>query len=376
MTAAPWDDERLVAAFEAVAGARPVPHDLVPSVAAALVTSRRSAFRGRGLLASAAALTATVAVIGAVILGYQAMRPSVPSGASPLFIDGPSPDLRTLDAGQFRFDFPADWHAAPAGPTGSGGGSPLALLGSETVDAACRTGYVLVDMNCVYQQPLQPGAIRVVVSTESLRSGTILDRQDIENGATTRPSIGSMPAVLDTFDYALDSLYREDVSRRWSIAMPEALGRAVTIDLMAREWPTAGTGTTTAAIDAVSKVLIDSFRFTPPPEPLPADPAAAVAPGRAALQSVAASFRTGYVPAGDSRPIYLDCLGPAPEVLSDADVGFGPGGDLGGLVHLQCYWSITAESPAIWRLDATYRSAVGDGADYYIETLWPIPAAR
>jgi hypothetical protein len=283
------------------------------------------------------------------------------------FVDGPSPDLRTLDAGEFRFDFPADWQANLVAPVG-GGAPTIALLGTESMDA-CRASDG-VDMACVSEQPLAPGAIRVAIATESIRGGTVLDRQDVENGTTTRPSIGSMPAILDVFDYALDSFYREDVSRRWSIALPGSLGRAVTIDLLAREWPTAGTGTTDADVDAISKVMVDSFRFTPPPTPLPSDPATAVAAGRAALQSAAASFRAGYVPAGDSQSIYFDCLAPEPEVVSDAEVRFGPGGDLGGLVHLDCYWSITAESSAIWRVDATYRWAVGDEGGAYIESRW------
>ncbi len=164
--------------------------------------------------------------------------------------------------------------------------------------------------------------------------------------------------------------YREEASRRWSIATPGNLGQVVSIELLAREWPNAGTGTTTADVDAISRVMIDSFRFTPPPAPLPAERAAAIAAGHAALQAAAASFRSGYAPPGNSQSIYFDCLDPAPEVLSDADVRFGPGGDLGGLVHLECSWSIAAESPAIWRVDATYRWAVGDAGGVYVETRW------
>ena len=82
MTGAPWGDDRLAAAFAELASAHLAPADIVSTTTTALVVPRRSPFLRR-FVASAALVAATVAVIGGGILGYQAVRPTVPSGTSP-----------------------------------------------------------------------------------------------------------------------------------------------------------------------------------------------------------------------------------------------------------------------------------------------------
>jgi len=183
-------------------------------------------------------------------------------------------DARPARLDPVAFDYPADWLAYDAVAALSGGSS-IAVLGTQAVEPRCGDERH-VDINCVYEQPLGPGDVRVFVGTGAYRGGTILDRPDVESGTTTRLTIGGMPAIIDEFDRQPDSYYREDVSLAWSIGRPSTLTNVVRIEVRAREWPARGRISTTAELKAAIQVLIDSFRFTPPA--VPTDPPASTRP--------------------------------------------------------------------------------------------------
>lgn len=372
-TPEPWDDDRLGAAFAANGRRRSTPPDLVSGTLAALRTPRAVVPLWRRLLAPAAVL-----VVAAVGVGGGLALIGSPGGSSGLveFRRGPTAELQTLDAFEFAFDFPADWRAYDAGAPFSGGSS-IAVLGTQPVEPRCGDGRH-VDVNCVFEQPLEPGQIRVFVGTGAYRGGSVLDRPDIENGSTTRMTIGEMPAILDELDPQPDSYYQEDVSLQWSIGRPATLTNVIRIELRSREWPVRGRVNTPAEVRAATQVIIDSFRFAaPPPSPLPSDPMAATAAAIAAIDAQALSFRGSYVDPDDSTPVtYLECLGDEPDTMSTADVRYGPGGDLGGTVKLACSWTIRVETPTIWRLDLTYDWAVAGRSGRYVETLWIDAASK
>ena len=114
MSATPWDDERLGAAFTAMARMHPAPADLVSATSNAVATPRRTTFTMRWAVAGMALVVGMIVVIGGGILGYQAFRPVLPAGASPA-------------TGQVATTSPAS--GAPTAPSGTPGSSnPLLAL--------------------------------------------------------------------------------------------------------------------------------------------------------------------------------------------------------------------------------------------------------
>ena len=231
-------------------------------------------------------------------------------------------------------------------------GTSLAVLSSLPIPCGSDDH---LDITCVYERPLEPGESRIVVGVLPYRSGSILDRLDIDDGATTRLSMGGMPAILDERDETPDDFYLADDTATWSIGTPESLTRVVQLDFQGRE---PGVADARAAADAIAA----SFRFTPPPTPLPDDPAAASSAARAALDAEAASFRTGFVPGDDTTgQTFLDCLPAAPGEDHVVGIDYGPGGDLGWTVLARCRWTVVVDDHGpFWRIDTVYEWTVGE----------------
>jgi len=358
-----WDDERLAAAFAGRAARVVVPTDLV---AGTLARVRPSAAErpwwGRLVPVGAAAALLVVVGGGLAILGGSSGLLGGGSGVT--FREGPTPDLRTLDAGTFAVDFPIDWLAYTTdGATGSGG-SIMAVLSTQPVEDRCN-GLTGVDINCVYEQRLESGQMRIVVGTGAYRGQTIFDRADIENGTTTRLGLGGMPALVDEYDDVPDDYYQADQSATWQIATPMSLSTVVRLEFMARE-PDAD------AARQAAQAVAESIRFTPPPTPLPDDPAAGIVAARAALDAEAASFRQGFVSADDTDvQTYLDCLAPVPGEDRVMDVGYGPGGDLGWTVLTRCRWFVTpVRNHQFWQLATVYEWRISDEVSWYGERYY------
>ena len=191
-------------------------------------------------------------------------------GTTGLFRDGPTPALNTFDNGEFAFEYPADWLGYDAS-AGFSGGSSIAVLGTQAVEPRCGDERH-VDINCVYEQPLEPGDVRVFVGTGALRGGTVLDRPDVEDGTTTRHTVAGMPAILDEYDPQPDSFYREDLSLQWSIGRPGLLSNVVRIELRAREFDGPLPRSVAKEAGAALSLMIASFRFDAAAIASPADP--------------------------------------------------------------------------------------------------------
>ena len=151
-----------------------------------------------------------------------------------LFREGPTADLKTLETGEFALDYPAAWHGYDASAAGSGFSS-IAVLGTQPVERRCGNERH-VDLNCVYEQRIEPGQIRLFVGTGAYRGQTIQDRAPIENGSTSRVWVGGMPAIVDAFDPRPDSFYGEDQFIHWEVARPGTNGtNVVRLEAMLKE---------------------------------------------------------------------------------------------------------------------------------------------
>lgn len=357
-----WDDERLQAAFAARTSTVAVPADLVAVTLERLHATEPRRPRAGRLLPLVATL---VLAVGAVGGGFALLSgPGGLTGSLVTFRDGPTAELRTLDAGTFALDFPADWLAYATDGAVASGGSIIAILTTQPIEDRCE-GAAGADVNCAYEQRLDPGATRVFVGTGMYRGSTIFDRAPIENGSTLRLTVGGMPAILDEFDVTPDGYYLADQSATWQIALPTSLSSVVRLEFMARD-PDAD-----AARVAVDEIAA-SFRFTPPPTPLPADLEQGVSLGRAMLDAQAASFRQGFVRPDDVDGVtYLDCLPPTTGEDRVVLVQYGPGGDLGWNVLVRCRWMVSADDEGpFWRIDAVYEWTAGETFGRYRESYW------
>ncbi len=110
MTATPWDDDRLDAAFASVATQHPTPVDLVAPTWSAIARRPRYRFAWSGLVGAAAIVAVVVAVVGGLSLGYQGVRQTA----------DPSPSATTPAAAP---------GSSTAAPTTSGLGSPTMTVG-------------------------------------------------------------------------------------------------------------------------------------------------------------------------------------------------------------------------------------------------------
>src|SRR5688572_18086736 len=169
----PWDDRRLEAAFAARTSSITTPTDLVAATVDRVRTAGRPEPVWRRWLPAAAVVVIAVGVaVGAIasgqVVGRQVFRP------------GPTADLKTLDNGTFAFEYPATWLAYDASASGSGV-SAVAVLGTQPVERRCGDERH-VDINCVSEQRLEAGHIRLLVLGGGYRGGTIQDRPDIANG--------------------------------------------------------------------------------------------------------------------------------------------------------------------------------------------------
>ena len=254
----PWDDRRLEAAFAMRASTVPRPRELVDETLDRVRTAPRPAPPWQRWLPAAAVIVLAIGVAA----GGLALTDQVRGRA--LFRPGPTADLRTLDTGEFAFDYPASWLAYDASASSSGGSS-TAVLGTLPVERRCGDERH-VDINCVYQQRLEPGHVRLDVGTGTYRGGTIQDLpiNDLpinEIGRITRVEVGGMPALFVESDGSPDSYYREDKTLHWEIARPGTDGSSV-VELEAR-LTEPGVAEGLAQLEA----LIASFRFTNGPDP-------------------------------------------------------------------------------------------------------------
>lgn len=249
----PWDDRRLEAAFAMRASTVRRPRELVDQTLDRVRSARRPAPPWQRWLPAAAVIVLAVGVAAGGIALSEEVR-----GRS-LFQPGPTADLKTFDNGEFSFEYPAEWLGYDAS-TPFSGGAAIAVLGTQPTESRCG-GERHIDVNCVFQERIEPGHIRLYVGTGTYRDGTIQDPPINEIATITRVEVGGMPALVTESDGSPDSYYREDKSLHWEIARPGTDGTSV-VELEAR-LTEPGVSEGLAQLEA----LIASFRFTNGPDP-------------------------------------------------------------------------------------------------------------
>jgi hypothetical protein len=291
-----------------------------------------------------------VAVLGA---GFALRFGLYPGGGT--VTDGP-PGLKTFSNGEIQFDFPQSWKLRDASSMFSGG-SAIAVVGTLPVSPACGVGHV--DINCYYEQRLEPGTVSVVIGTGTYRGGTIFDG-DRATPPTVRTTIAGMPALFTDRGRVEDDYYVADLQLSWEIAFPSMSTNVYRIDVGIR-----GPGIEDYRRQA--EALAASFRFVNPPAAL--DPAAAQEVARAALDEAESGDRTMWQLADEETSWYA-CFGEVAGEDVSAEVDSTPGEHLATPLGVTCRWSITPEGTAFWRLELETSWTLGDASGTVRETRW------
>jgi hypothetical protein len=348
-----WTDGRLDAAFHAIAS-RPAPAGLEARVLAGLdARPPRRWLALPGLALGGVAAVVLVAVVGTSLLGGFRGGP-----LGSLAVRDGGDGTRVLDAGEFSFAFPAEWSAVDSGASYSGGSS-IAVLGTLPVDPRCGSGHV--DVNCVSEDRLEPGTVRVMVGTASYRTGSILDEPAFE-GSWEALTVDGMPARLDQPAIQPDDFYRSDLALTLSVARPAGFGHVVTIELLARE---PGIEAARAAMDTI----IETFHYAEPPPVLPLDDAAGRDIARRVLAASDEVLRQS-IGAGSGATPY-SCQPDDPGQTAEAEIGSDFGSALGGIYPARCSWTIERPSgDRFWRLTVYAEWDVGDHENAGTEEIW------
>ena len=362
-----WDDERLTAAFVS-AFDKPAPAGLVERTMAATrepapaAAPRWAALAGRWRLAGlAVSLVVTVSAVIAVA--------AIPHGSG-----GPQPAFRTYDSGTFHFTYPGSWDIHTNLPATTGFGSTVAILGTLPIDPACGD----LDINCYYQEKLQPGTLSVVVGTATTAATTLLDTP--LQASDTRTTVDGLPAIFSDRGHVVGDYYESDLSIGWRIATPRSLSDMVTVDASIRG---PGTETMRGQVEA----LIASFGFDGPPRPtIPTGSAAAGLAERIAVRALESrdrDLRTDYEVPGDEYTVYgciqSDAWSTSPgqppttvDATGSYGASYGPGGWLGGPQEIQCTATIQVVGGAYWKLVFEITAGAGSSQESssYLETDW------
>ena len=132
-----------------------------------------------------------------------------------------------LSVSGLELDYPADWSVNDQGWPTTGFGEDLAIIGTLPWGPCAAS-----DLNCHYQQQLDPGQITVEIGTLSLvADGNICDlgrtRSDlVGRGPSDPPATGSLtrvdgrPTVRTDYAVGQTDYYRSDEWRDWLIAAP------------------------------------------------------------------------------------------------------------------------------------------------------------
>jgi len=352
MTGESWSDERLASAYRARFGAV-APEALAAETIAAVRGGR--APRTRGSIGPRLSWLGVAAVLAVVAVGTGlALRFGLyPGGGS--VTDGP-PGFKTFKYGDVAFDVPAEWSIRDAS-TFFSGGSVIAVVGTVPVNPACGIGHV--DINCYYEQRLEPGTISIVVGTGAYRGGTIFDAERAAP-PTVRTTIAGMPALFTDRGRPAASYYLSDLDLTWEIAQPTSPSAVYRIDVGIR-----GPGVDEYRRQA--EALAASFRSVSPPPAL--DPAAAAEVARVALDEAEFSDRSMWQLAADEVSWYA-CFDDVAGDVASGEVDSTPGEHLAASLPVDCRWSIAPEGTSFWRLELETNWTVGAGNGTVRETRW------
>lgn len=140
-----------------------------------------------------------------------------------------------------ELDYPADWTVHDRLPASTGFGQVMAIIGTLPWGPCAP-----VDINCHYEQRLEPGQISVQVGRLALVGEEDIcelgaSRSDLDGrGPDDAPAAGSLtridgrPAIRTDYDVRQADYYHSDEWRHWTIAAPGSRRDAYTIQAMYR----------------------------------------------------------------------------------------------------------------------------------------------
>lgn len=301
------------------------------------------------VLALAAALL-LVSACGSVV-------PTTPAVGSPTrpatAVASPTPSASGLAHFQgdgWSFDHPAAWRFSKVDAVSSFSDT-IGYLGTIGVDPNAICQHTTNSVSCNARgYDLPPGNVVVLIA----HWGTpMLDPVEFYDHPTdgTRVSIAGMPAI-----WSLQVVGADRVVLTWQIARPDAFGNWIQFDADIR-------GPDQAAMGRQVDALIASFRFEPPPVPLAAGQAAAIA-----VRAVAALVAM--------EPGAYACFPDRPGVTKSAQVLTLPmRGSFSKPLPVSCAITIAATDVGLWRMELVASWTAADdrsaGSDTTVQWLFP-----
>jgi hypothetical protein len=209
-------------------------------------------------------------VVGALIIATIALaiwlRPETSS------FQWPS-DATRFDNNGISFSYPASWTVNDKLPATTGMGQTIALLGTQRWGACAA-----YDINCHYEQKLDPGAIEVRIERAVAVGGDggfcsyARYRPDLQGRVSTDPQVVETrlfrvlghPVIYTAYAVNGTDYYLSDEWRQWTIGVSDAGNEVFGIDSRFRG---PGVDALHAALDAmVQTVQIGASPYNPPPQ--------------------------------------------------------------------------------------------------------------
>jgi hypothetical protein len=293
--------------------------------------------------------------VGVVVAGVIALAVAGPNlgGAGRYERDGLS------------FVYPASWQQRDAGS--------VVILGTLKIPPRC--GLVLVDVNCYYEQRLEPGTISVVVSGNAggrMSSGGPIVGVKPANAANTDLVIGGMPALFSDYGgLGPDDYYSADEVFRWIITRPDDVGRGWSIEADLRGPGVAELRDQITA--AVASVRIAGAEPNGGPSPMPDEILV-----RVGLDRLAAGYRMAYGQRDDDGTSFYDCFPREGGRQRPYRVDHAPGGPLETPLDVTCAVDLVRDGPAfaVLTLTVAWDEAPRLAAGTYVERHWLTPEGQ
>lgn len=275
-----------------------------------------------------------------------------PPTASPTIGASTTPVLTHYAEQGFSLDYPSGWRFSPVVSRFSFQGTS-GYLGTIGVSQNQICQETPSSITCNYRgYHLPAGNVMVLVSHVGIPMTDPVQFYDRPTDGH-RVAVGGMPAVA-----SLDALGADRVVLTWKVARPDAFGNWIQFDADIR-------GPDQATMRAQVEALIASFRFEPPPIPMPSGDGAADAVAAKAVAALQAIQGGAYA-----------CFPDRPGLTKRAEVQTLPGfGAFRKPLPVSCTIALAATDVGLWKmeLNATWTAASDRSAGSAHTIQWLLP---
>jgi hypothetical protein len=340
------DERRLVERIRALSDT-PLSTARAASEVAARATAGQSADRWRGLIGIG--LLAAAVVVGLAVRAHMVVPVTQPSD-SIRPTDVPTTEPAQPQPGVFHgdgwtFDYPSTWKPYPMRVVAFEF-TTVGYVASTTIDTSAICSETEDSASCDFgAYRLPPG--NVVIGLANWAPGIEDPVRFFEHPRVGHTVVvGGMPAVM-TEDQIADNRVRLE----WKIARPDVFGVWVQFTADVR-------GPRLGELRDAVEASIRSFRFLPPPVPLPQSDEAADAVARQAIASLQAEDADAYA-----------CLPQMVGVDKTETVEAIPAGDLKKPLQVTCSVTISRTDVGFWKM--TLRIEWDSGVETVVQWLFP-----